>query len=196
MAVIDYFLFPISPFTYLAGQRLEQVAARTGAQINYKPFDLMKVFAETGTVPLGQRHESRKRYRLQELERIAAANQMPITLQPAFFPTNPVPACVAIHNVQAAGGDTGAVVHGILRACWVDEKDIAQSDVLAEVLSAHGLDPKLVEGDMVSGVEAYERNTNEALERFVFGAPTYVVGEQVFWGQDRLSHLEQALSTG
>ncbi|MEM9270981.1 MAG: DsbA family protein, partial [Pseudomonadota bacterium] len=149
MAVIDYFLFPLSPFTYLAGTRLEELAARTGAQISYKPFDLMKVFAETGGVPPGQRHESRKRYRLQELERISAGNGMPINLQPAFWPTNPVPASVAIHNVQTAGGDTGAVVHGILRACWVENKDIAQSDVLADVLEANGLDAKLVDGDMV-----------------------------------------------
>lgn len=195
MAHIDYFLFPISPFSYLAGNEMEEVAARHNATITYKPFSLMKVFEATGTLPPGQRHESRKNHRLQELMRIAAHKNLPITLQPAHFPTNPVPAMSAIIAAQSAGeGDLAGLVQYYLRACWADEKDIADDDVVKDGLSSCGFDPKLADSGLLTGSETIERNTNEALERHVFGAPTYLVDDQVFWGQDRLTYLAAYLA--
>lgn len=195
MAHIDYFLFPISPFTYLAGKGLEEVAAKHGASISYKPFGLMKVFEQTGGLPPGQRHPSRQAFRLQEMARIAKFNDMPINLQPAHFPTNPVPAMSAIIAAQeAGGGDLGALCFDLLKACWVEEKNIAEDDVIKTALSANGFDAGLADSGLLSGSETIERNTNEAVERGVFGAPTYLVNDQVFWGQDRLPHLDAYLS--
>jgi 2-hydroxychromene-2-carboxylate isomerase len=195
VAHIDYFMFPLSPFTYLAGGRLEDIAAKHGATITYKPMQLMKVFEETGTPPLPARHESRKAYRMQELTRIAKRNNMPINRTPAFFPTNPAPACFAIIAAQTAGGgDLGGLVQGLLRACFAEEKDIADEDVVREQLSANGFDPDLVNSGMLSGAETLQRNTEEALKRNVFGSPSYLVGDQVFWGQDRLSYLDDYLA--
>ena len=195
MTQIDYFLFPISPFTYLAGDRLEGIAAARQAEINYKPFDLMKVFAEVGTAPVGQRHPSKQAYRLQELARIAAKAGMNINVQPKHFPTNPAPASAAIIVAQAAGGgDVGGLVRAILRACWAEERDVAQDAVLGECLEANGFEKGLLMSGLLSGMEQYERNTQEALERGVFGSPTYLVGDQVFWGQDRLEYLDDYLS--
>ncbi len=195
MADIDYYMFPLSPFTYLAGTRLEDMARRLGKSIAYRPFDLMKVFAETGGVPPAQRHESRKAYRLQELARISRHTGLPINLQPAHWPTNPVPSSIAILNAQADGsGDLGGFVHGILKACWVEDKDIASDEVIKACLEAHGFDPAISDRDMISAVETYERNTNDAVKANVFGAPSYVVGDQVYWGQDRLAYLEADLA--
>jgi 2-hydroxychromene-2-carboxylate isomerase len=108
-----------------------------------------------------------------------------------------VPASAAIIAAQAAGGgDVGGLVHGILRAVWAEERDIADDQVVREVLAASGFDPGLADRGMLSGAETLERNTEEALQRMVFGVPSYVVGEEVFWGQDRLPHLDAHLAAG
>ncbi len=195
MAHIDYFLFPISPFTYLAGDGLESIAAKHGASITYKPFGLMRVFEQTGGLPLPQRHPSRQANRLQDLARIAEFNGLPITLKPAFFPANPIPSMAAVIAAQDSGtGDVGALVRGFLRACWVEERDVADDAVVKDILAAHGFDPKLADSAMLSGSETVERNTAEALERGVFGAPSYLVNDQMFFGQDRLAHLDAYLA--
>ena len=195
MAEIDYYLFPLSPFSYLAGLRLEEIAARHGAQINYKPVELFRIFAETGTLPPKDRPESRKRYRMQDIARVAKVEGLPINLQPAHWPTNAVPASAAIIAAQeAGGGDTGQLVHNILKACWAEDRDIADEAVLADCLTAAGFDAAIAGRGLLEAVETLQRNTDEALKRWVFGAPSYVVGEEVFWGQDRLPHLDAHLA--
>lgn len=195
MAQIDYYMIPISPFTYLAGTRLEEVAAKHGATINYKPFGLLKVFELQGTPMVPDRHPSRIAYRAQEIVRIGKMNKMPVNLKPAHWPTNPLPSSAAIIAAQeAGGGDVGGLAHAFCKACWADERDIAQDDVVMELLEAHGFDPKLASEGMLSGSEAFQRNTQDAVNAGVFGAPTYVVGDQIFWGQDRLNYLDAHLA--
>lgn len=195
MARIDYFLFPLSPFSYLAGQRLEEVAARHGSEIAYRPVQLFRIFEATGTPLPKDRHVSRQQYRLQDIARVARMNGLPVNLKPAHWPTNPAPASAAIIGAQATGGgDLGGLVHGFLRAVWAEDRDIAEDAVIRDVLNAHGFDPDLAARDLLGNMETLERNTEEALRRMVFGAPTYVVGEEVFWGQDRLPHLDAHLA--
>jgi 2-hydroxychromene-2-carboxylate isomerase len=195
MARIDYYFFTLSPFSYLAGARLEEIAARHGAEIRYLPFALLRVFEMTGTLPPGQRHPSRQAYRLQELRRIAAFEGMPINLRPRFWPTNPAPSSAAIVAAQdTGGGDVGALVRGFLHAVWAGERDIGEDAVVRDILAAHGFDPGLADRGLLSGMETYERNTQKALDAGVFGAPSYVVGTELFWGQDRLAHLDAHLA--
>jgi len=194
MADIDYYLFPLSPFSYLAGLGLEEVAARQGATITYKPVQLYRIFAETGTPLVKDRHISRQKYRLQEIARVARANGLPINPTPRHFPTNPVPASAAIISAQAEGGDVGPLVHGFLRAVWAEERDIADDEVVRDILAKAGFDPALADRGLLTAVETLERNTDEAIRRYVFGAPSYVVGEEIFWGQDRLPLLEAHLA--
>jgi 2-hydroxychromene-2-carboxylate isomerase len=196
MAEIDYYLFPLSPFTYLAGPRLEETAARHGAKIRYRPVQLMRIFAEVGTPQVKERHPSKLRYREQDIVRVGRMNGLPVNLRPRYWPTNPVPASAAIIAAQdAGGGDLAALVQGYLRAVWAEERDIADDQVVQEVLAAAGFDPGLAGRGLLSAVETLERNTDEAIRRGVFGAPTYVVGDEVFWGQDRLPHLDAHLAS-
>ena len=195
MARIDYFFSVLSPFTYLAGTRLEEIAAKHGVDIEYKPFDIIAVFKETGGTPPGQRHEARKAYRLQELARIARHSGMKINLQPQHWPTNPVPASAAIISAQmAGGGDLGKLAHAILRAVWAEDEDIAQDHVIRACLTEAGFPDGIADRDMLSAVEIYEKNTQEAVGRNVFGAPSYIVDHEVFWGQDRLDYLDRHLA--
>jgi 2-hydroxychromene-2-carboxylate isomerase len=195
MPQIDYYFTTISPFTYLAGTRLEEIAARHGATVAYKPLDIMALFARTGGTPPGERHPNRQAYRLQDMRRSAAKAEMPITLKPAHFPTNPAPSSYAIIAAQnAGGGDLGGLVHAILRACWAEEKDVAEDAVIRAALEQNGFDPGLSDSGLLSGAETYAANLEEAVARGVFGSPFYAVGDELFWGQDRLEDLDLHLA--
>lgn len=196
MAHIDYFFSTISPFTYFAGTRLEEIAAKHGATIAYKPLDIQALFARTGGTPLPQRHPSRQAYRLQEIARTSKKTGLPVNPKPAHFPTNPAPSSYAIIAAQkAGGGDLGKLVHSILAACWAGEKDIAQDAVIKTCLSEAGFDPALADTGLLAGAETYPANLEDAIEKGVFGAPTYVVDDgAVFWGNDRLDDLDAHLA--
>ena len=195
MSHIEYFVNPISTFSYLASDRLEKVAAKHGASITYKPFDLIGNFTRTGGVPVGQRHESRQEYRMQELKRISKRYDLPMNFKPRHFPTNPAPASYAIIAAQeVGGGDVGALVRAFLRACFVGEKDVADDAVIRACLTENGFAADLADHNMVRAAEIYARNTEEAVSRGVFGAPFYIVGEERFWGQDRIEYLDLYLS--
>jgi 2-hydroxychromene-2-carboxylate isomerase len=194
MAHIDYFFATISPYTYLAGGRIEDMAARHGATVAYKPFDIMGLFPRTGGVKPADRHESRKAYRLQDLRRQAVKAGLKLNLAPAYWPTNPAPSSYAIiAAARAGGGDLVGLVHGFGRACWAEDRNIAEDEVVRDVLAAHGFDPGLADSGLLIGAETYAANLEEAVARGVFGAPFYIVGEERFWGQDRLDDLDMHL---
>ena len=193
MAHIDYYLGTISPWCYLAGDRLEKIAARHGAQVTYKPLDLLQLFDRTGGVRPANRHASRMEYRAQELPRWADHLGMALNLKPAHWPVNMAPSSYAIIAAQEAGGDVGRLVQGFLRAVWAEEHDISDDTVIRKILSDHGFDPALADKGLFVGAEVYGRNLEQAVEAGVFGAPFYIVREtgQRFWGQDRLDFLDR-----
>ncbi|MEO3413603.1 2-hydroxychromene-2-carboxylate isomerase [Roseovarius sp. CAU 1744] len=196
MAHIDYYFSTMSPFTYLAGTTLEQIAARHGATITYKPLDIVALFARTGGVAPADRHPSRQSYRAQEMQRQARKREMPMNPKPAHFPTNSAPSSYAIIAAQSDGaGDLGALAHGFTRAVWAEDRDIAQDDVIRECLDAAGFDPALADSGLLTGAETYAANLEEAVKVGVFGAPFYVADSgQLFWGQDRLDDLDAHLA--
>ena len=196
MPHIDYFFATLSPYTYLAGTRLEQIAAKHGATIAYKPLDILALFERTGGTPPGARHPNRQAWRLQELTRASKKAGLPLNLKPAHWPTNAAPSAYAIIAAQhAGGGDLGALVHAILRACWAEDRDVADDAVIRDCLQQAGFDPKLADSGLLLGAETYGRNLDEAVEKGAFGAPSYITdGGQVFWGHDRLDDLDAHLA--
>lgn len=195
MPHIDYFFATISPYTYLAGTRLEEIAAAHGATIAYKPLDIITLFDRTGGVRPAARHESRKDYRLQELRRQSVKAGLKLNMQPMFWPTNPAPSSYAIISAaRVGGGDLAGLVHGFTRACWAEERNIAEDEVVKDLLAAHGFDPKLADSGLLTSAETYAANLEEAVSRGAFGAPFYIVGDERFWGQDRLDDLDLYLA--
>ncbi len=196
MAHIDYYFATISPYTYLAGTRLEEIAGRHGATITYKPFDLVSLFGRTGGVPPKDRHPSRQDYRAQDLVRQAKKAGMPFNLKPAHWPTNPAPSAYAFIAAQnAGGGDLGALVHAFTRSCWADEKDIAEDAVVRACLEEAGFDPGLADSGLLAGADTYAANLEEAVANGVFGAPFWITDDGArFWGQDRLEDLDAHLT--
>ena len=196
MATIDYYFSTLSPYAYLAGTRMEEAAARQNAQVNYKPMDIVTLYGRTGGALPNERHVSRQQYRLIELERQAKKNGLAINLKPAHWPTNAAPSSYAIIAAQSAGGgDLGALVHGLMRAVWVEERDIAQDEVIKSCLTSAGFDPALADSGLLAGAERYAQNLEDALKIGVFGAPFYISDDgEKFWGQDRIQDLEQHLA--
>ncbi|WP_335948383.1 MULTISPECIES: 2-hydroxychromene-2-carboxylate isomerase [Salipiger] len=196
MAHLDYYFTVLSPYAYLAGNRMEEIVARHGVSVTYKPLDIMALFPRTGGAAPKDRHPSRLAYRAQELPRQAKKAGMELNFKPAHWPTNQAPASYAIIAAQkAGGGDLGGLVQSILRAVWVEEKDIAEDAVVQACLSAAGFDPSLTFSGMLTGAEIYAANLEDAVNAGVFGAPFYVLDDgAMFWGQDRLEDLDLHLS--
>ena len=196
MARITYYFATISPFTYLAGTRLEEVAAKHGAEIVYKPLDIMALFSNTGGTPPKDRHPNRIKYRAQELERQAKKLGMAYNAAPAHFPTNMAPSSYAFIAAQnAGGGDLGELAHSFTRAVWAEDRDVAEDAVIRDCLEKAGFDPELANSGMLEGAETYARNLEEAIADGAFGAPFYVTEDgSVFWGQDRLEDLDLHLA--
>ncbi|WP_134724637.1 2-hydroxychromene-2-carboxylate isomerase [Paracoccus luteus] len=195
MAQIDYYFGTISPWAYLAGDRLEQIAARHGAQITYRPLDILQLFDRTGGTRPADRHRSRMEYRAQELPRWADHLGMPLRMDVAM--TNMAPSSYAIIAAQDAGGDVAGLVQRLLAARFADGRDIADDAVIRQALADAGFDPALADRGLFVGAETYGRNLERAVEAGVFGSPFYVVTDsgQRFWGQDRLAFLDRHLAT-
>ena len=195
MPDIEYYFSVLSPYTYLAGDRLEQIAAVHGARIIYVPVDIAAVGNETGWTPPAKRHPSRLEYRLQELSRIARQQEMPINLKPAHWPTDPLPASRAIAAAILAERDPAPLIRSTLRAVWAEERDIAERETVDSIVRASGIDSEELEPFLATAEAVYGTNSRTAPERGVFGVPFYIVDGERFWGQDRLSALDRHLAT-
>jgi len=196
---VDYYFAPQSPWAYLGHQRLADIVQRTGATVRVMPIDLGgKVFPISGGLPLGQRAPQRQAYRLVELQRFSQHLKLPLNLKPQYFP---VGGDAAARLIIAADMDQGAtaamsMAGAILAACWAQERNVADDKVLAELLSEHGLPVSLLEQSHSQTVQArYEACTQAAIDAGVFGAPSYVIDGELFWGQDRLDFVERALAS-
>ena len=195
---VEYFFTPVSPFTYLGHERFLAIAGRHGVSIDVKPVDLGPVFAVSGGVPLKQRAPQRQAYRLVELGRWSKHLGLPLNLQPRHFPVPPALASKLILASLSQQGAVGALklTGALLRAVWAEERNIAESDTLAAIASEQGFDAaSLAERAAAADIrERYDALTQEAIDRQVFGAPTYIYREEPFWGQDRLDFLDRALA--
>jgi 2-hydroxychromene-2-carboxylate isomerase len=192
---VDYYLSLISPWAYLGGPRLAEIAARHDAAVNVRPVDLGTIFPQSGGLPLPKRAPQRQAYRMAELKRWREHLAMPLTLEPKFFPAAEAAAAHLVYGAEAAGGDPQRLAQAILAAVWAEERDIADLDTLKAILEETGHDAGLIaKAEDPAMVERRAAATAEALERGVFGSPTYLVDGEVFWGQDRLDFVDRALA--
>jgi 2-hydroxychromene-2-carboxylate isomerase len=195
---VDYYLAPQSPWAYLGHQRLADILQRSGATVRVMPIDLGgKVFPISGGLPLGQRAPQRQAYRLVELQRFSAHLNAPLNLKPKYFPVGGDDAARLIIAADLAQGAVSAmkVAGAILSACWAQERNIADEKVLAALLTEQGLPEALLERSHSQAVqERYESYTQAAIDAGVFGAPSYVIDGEIFWGQDRLDFVERVLA--
>ena len=194
---VDYYLTAASPWAFLGHARFSEIASRFNATVNHKPLDLVSgVFPHTGGLPVKKRSAARQAYRLAELRRWSALYGIDMKLQPTYFPAKTPLADHVITAAVVQGEDPTALIQGIMESLWVEDKDIDDLDTLRDVATRRGYDNLDFLGRRESPdvLARYEANTKEGLERGVFGVPTYVIGDELLWGQDRLDFVERVLA--
>lgn len=172
------------------------MAHAAGAAVRVLPADYGAIFPVSGGLPLGKRAPQRQAYRLVELRRFSQALNLPMHLQPKYFPVSGDDAARLIIAADIADGAEAALrlTGAVLRACWVQERDIASAQTLAELLAEQGLAAERLEQSRQPAVlQRYAANTQQAIDAGVFGAPSYVIDGEIFWGQDRLDFVERKL---
>lgn len=193
---IDYFYTPISGYAYLGEPRLRDIASQTGATLRYRPVDITRVFAATETTPPFKQSDARLSYRREDLVRRAEAAGLAINPIPRHWPTDASLGCRLIAAAVIDGDDAGAISFALLAAVWAGERNIADPEQVAAVLKAAGLDAVrlLDRAAAPEAAAAVLANTEAAIAARVFGSPTYVLGNERFWGQDRLDDLAHRLT--
>lgn len=197
---IDYYVSLNSPWTHLGAARIEALAKKYGASMKIFPVDFGTVFAGSGGLPLPKRAPQRQAYRLQELRRWRDFLGIPINIQPKFFPASEqlTAGCVIALRETQGNALAIALAHAVLRAVWQEERNPADAATLAELIKGCGLDAAAVMklGAEPRWQEMRNADTQAALARGVFGAPSYVIGDEIYWGQDRLDFVERHLARG
>jgi 2-hydroxychromene-2-carboxylate isomerase len=196
--IVEYFFSFISLWSYIGSRAFQQLVARHGLTVVYKPTDLMSVFAATGGLPVKQRSIPRQAYRVLEMQRWRTLRRIPLVLHPRHYPADPSRGHRMLLAAVREGSDVARFAHLALQAVWADELDIADPDTLVRLADAGGLDGRaLVGASDDPALEAQAQAlTREAIERRVFGAPFYVWRGEPFWGQDRLDLLDAAIRSG
>lgn len=195
---IDYVVSLNSPWTNFGAARIEALAARFNATLRIWPVDFGVVFSASGGLPLAQRSAQRKAYRMAELRRWRDALDLPVTLEPKHFPARIVLAehCVIALRETGHGVSAVALAHRVLRALWQEEADPGDPATLAALIAEIGEDAAALLALAAEPRWAEQRaaDAHWALARGVFGAPSYVIGDAIFWGQDRLDFVERELA--
>ena len=183
-----------SPWTFLGHKRINKIALENNYELIIMPVNYGEVFPATGGLPVNKRSIQRQKYRLQELARWSEFLKVKLNTEPKFFPSRSLLPSLAIISAKLLKYENVMdIAYRIMEALWVKELDIDDEKTLKSVISK--LTPTAEElidfskQDIVSN--EIKKNTEKALKSSVFGAPTYIIDDEVFWGQDRLDFVER-----
>jgi carboxymethylenebutenolidase len=192
---VDYYFTLNSPWSYLGHGRFTELSKAFGVAVRVHPVDFGTIFPATGGLPLPKRSPERQAYRLQELDRWPKILGVPINVQPDYWPVDETLAAGMVRAAEESGAGGLELAGALLRAVWAENRDIADGDTLLAIAADCGLDGAglMEEAGTEAMAERRAADSRDAIERGVFGAPTYIVDGQLFWGQDRLDMLKRVL---
>jgi 2-hydroxychromene-2-carboxylate isomerase len=195
---VDYYFSFSSPWAYIGHKTFRDVVGTYGVVVNHKPVVLVDLFSETGGLPLVKRHPVRQRYRMVELQRWRDKRGLNFHLQPKYSPLNARLADGVVIAAVEAGLDPDPFLRRAFPAVWEDQLNLADPDTITKIADDVGLPGKeLVARSASEHISAaYEQNRQDAIAADVFGSPVYVLEGEVFWGQDRIELLADALKSG
>ena len=195
---VDYYLTITSPWTFMGHNEFAAMAKEAGAKVNVKPVDFGAVFEVSGGLPLPKRSAQRRRYRMFELQRWSRRRNIPINLNPTFFPADPTLGNNAVLAAREMGLDAMALAGELMRGVWCRQKNAADPAYVKATADALGMDGAAVVANAQSAETAalMLTLTEEAKAEQVFGAPSYVINNELWWGQDRLAFVRDVLLNG
>lgn len=195
---VDYYGSLNSPWTYLGSARIEAMCAKHGATLKLWPVDFGLIFPASGGLPLPKRSPQRQAYRMMELRRWREATGLPLTLEPEHFPFPEAPLANAVIALRETQGGALALLlaHRIMKALWAEDRDpVVDFNMLAAECGLDG--PALLAlGTDPQWAAMRQADSEAALAKGVFGAPSFVIDGEIFWGQDRLDFVEKKLAAG
>jgi 2-hydroxychromene-2-carboxylate isomerase len=198
MKTVDFFYDIGSSYSYLASTQIDAVCERAGAKARWRPFLLGGVFKATGN-DMPARVPSKARWLLADNLRWAKKYGVGFAM-PSIFPLVTIATMRALTAADRVFGEDAQkkLAHALFRGFWVEDRDVSDKTVIAELAAKAGLDGMTV----VQAIDAQETKdalraaTDEAVARGAFGAPAMFAGDELYWGNDRLDQLEQALRAG
>ena len=193
--LIDYYFWLSSDWSLLGHRRFLSLARRFGAKVCFHPMRMKELLDLTGGVVLNELSRQRRDYRMVELQRWRDRLGFPITLNPKHFPVDNERALRVVAGAVSSDCDVGDLVEGYMRAVWIEDRDISDQSTVIDIAVRHGLDAARAEYWIAAAdsSQALSVHTRAAAAAGVFGAPSYVVAGEVFWGQDRLDFLAERL---
>ncbi len=195
---LEYYFSMVSPWAFIGHDPFMNIVAKHRIAVAYHPIALPQVFESTGGTPLAKRHPARTAYRFLELQRWREKRGLDFSLKPEFWPFDFNLADRIVIAICDAGGDPAPFMRAGFNASWCEARNMADEATLGDILTAQGYESAAIlaaaKSDTV--VEAYAKNSENAIEQGYFGSPVYVLNGEIFWGQDRLELLEDALQSG
>jgi len=191
--ILNYYFATSSPWAYFATPRIKTLEEKYKLIIKWKPCNLMEIFAKNGTLAVKDRPQPVQLNRLNELKRWGKYLSMNVNIHPKYFPVDPTISHKAIIAVQKSNINPFNITFSFMKAVWTDEKDISNNDTIKEIIKNCGLESNSVLEEVNSEEinSLYIQNTEEAIKNNVWGSPTFIYNNELFWGQDRLEFLEK-----
>lgn len=192
---LDYYFATPSPWAYLATPRVIELQKKYDLKINWKPSDLMEIFAIHGVANVKDRPQPVQLNRLTELKRWSKFLGTPLIIQPKFFPVDPTLSHRTIILAQKNNINVENLIFSFQKAVWADEKNISDENIIIEICKTNNFNSNSIIEDANSEeiINEYKSNTQEALSKNVWGSPTFIYNNELFWGQDRIDFLERAI---
>ena len=198
MISIDYFMSHGSPWTFLGHSRLGDLVNKFNAKLNIYPVNYGEIFPISGGLPVSKRPPQRQKLRLQELTRWSKFLNINLNTQPNFFPSKSLlPSLIIIAAKMEKLDNYFELAFKIMNSLWVENQDIDDEDVLKKILNRMNFDAEniILLAKSEKCLDIMNKYTQLAITKNVFGAPTYIIEDQIYWGQDRLDFVERHLNS-
>ena len=196
-APIEFYFDFSSPYGYLASERIDEIGARHGREVAWRPYLMGVAMKVTGSSPVVNRPMLGE-YSRRDMERSARRLRVPFRF-PEPFPIPTVAACRAVYWMERAdSGEAKALAKALYRAYFVDGRNISEAAVVADVAAEAGTDrDALLAGVQEPAIKGRLKEvTNDAVERGIFGSPFFMVDGEPFWGHDRMDEVDRWLASG
>ena len=198
MIQVEYFMSHGSPWTFLGHKRLGEIIKKYKVQLNMFPVNYGEIFPISGGLPVSKRPVQRQKIRLQELKRWSKFLDINLIPQPTSFPSKSMlPSLLIIASQIMKTNKDFELAHNIMNALWVEDLDIDDENVLLSILNKMDFSSE----EILSLAKSEECSntmqifTKIAIEKNVFGAPTFIIDDQIYWGQDRLNFVDRHLES-